>query len=91
MRFPMSDEVRYEFPLRLHPAYVVALDQYGIPGMPRLADIDEVRFVLDMLSTIVIPDSLSLGRPTRVGDGEDAVDDLYRLCQKIEAQYRAER
>ncbi len=80
MSFPMNDDACYEFPIRLCPAYQQVMQDHGLfVLMPsdRLESIDDVLDALDILGTVCDP------------DGEEIRDDFYRLCRRIEAQYRA--
>ena len=82
-----NDDARYEFPIRLCPAYCQVAARYGLQDIAAhrsLRSIDDVR---DLLTTL---DAYLCGvTGLRIGEGEESVDDLYRLCQRIKAQYRA--
>ena len=87
-----NDEARYEFPIRLCPAYQQVLQDYCVwmdPGgstsrYTTLSSIDDVRDVLDTLGGYVCG-----ATGLAIGEGEESVNDLYRLCQRIDEQYRA--
>ncbi len=70
-------EFTANFPIRLCPAHLQAAHLAGINLISSLCNIDDVKDLIEILQD----------KNPEIGDGEEAADDLYRLCIRVRNQY----